>query len=235
MITSTICVFLMSLLCAGLIEAIFQPILVGDAGLLLTALLLRKLMVSLCFVVPPVLYVIFVRGLSLHYLGLRRERWVKMVLLGVAMGIPIAALWVLNLILEHGSSLILIGEPDLSFPSYLYGTDLRGITFQRYLSFEIVNQMLVSISEEVLFRGFLQTSLTERIGYIRGYLITLSLFAILHLSSRCELYPVFMDALFGGIVVGFLYHKTGSLMAPIATHYTSNLLERILTAILKFR
>lgn len=213
---------------------IIQPVPVAGDTFLLTTLLFRKLAVSLCFIVPPILYVIFVKGLSLRYLGLHREKWFKRTLLGAAMSIPIVALWVFDFILEYGSLPTLTSELNFSFPSSLYGVDFPRLTHQQYFLFEVVNQLLVSVGEEVLFRGFLQTNLMERFGHTRGYFITVAVFTILHLNSRCRLFPVLMDALLGGAILGFLYHKTHSLITPIATHYTANLLERILTASLHF-
>jgi len=196
--------------------------------------LLRKLSVFLCFVVPPILYVIFVKGHSLHYLGLHRERWFKRMLLGAAMSIPIVALWVFDFILEYRALPTFASELDLSFPSSLYGVDFPRLPLQQYLFFEAVNQLLVSVGEEVLFRGLLQTSLMESYGHIRGYSIVVAVFTVLHLNSRCLLFPVLMDALLGGALLGFLYYKTSSLVTPIVAHYTTNLLERVLTAILRF-
>ena len=229
-----ICVFLISLICAGLFEEIIASTLVDGANSLLAILLLRKLGVFLCFVVPPILYVIFMKGTSLHYLGLHREKWFKRMLLGTAMSIPIVALWVFDFILEYRALPIFTSELDLSFPSSLYGVDFPRLTLQQYLLFEVVNQLLVSIGEEVLFRGLLQTSLMESYGHIRGYSIVVAVFTVLHLNSRCRLFPVLMDALLGGAMLGFLYYKTSSLITPIVTHYTTNLLERVLTAILRF-
>ena len=120
--------FLISLICAGLLEVIISSILVDGVSSLLTMLLLRKLGVFLCFVVPPILYVIFVKGLSLRYLGLQREKWFKRTLLGAAMSIPIVALWVVDFILEYRALPIFTSELDLSFPSSLYGVDFPRLT-----------------------------------------------------------------------------------------------------------
>ena len=150
------------------------------------------------------------------------------------MSIPIIALWVFDFTLEYGSLPTLISEPDFSFPSSLYGVDFPEVALQQYFLFEVVNQLLVSVGEEVLFRGFLQTSLMESFGHKRGYFITFAVFTILHINSRCRLFPVLMDALLGGAILGLLYYKTRSLITPAATHYMSNLLERVLSAILKF-
>jgi len=231
---SIICVFLISLLCAGLFELIIQPLPVNGSTFLLTTLLFRKLAVSLCFVVPPILYVIFVKGLSLRYLGLHREKWFKRILLGTAMSIPIVALWVFYFILEYGSLPTITSQLDFSFTSSLYAVDFPRLTLQQYLLFEVVNQFLVSVGEEVLFRGFLQKNLMESFGQLRGYLITVAVFTILHINSGLRLFPVLMDAFIGGAILGFLYYKTHSLITPITTHYTSNLLERVLTACLQF-
>ena len=71
-----------------------------------------------------------------------------------------------------------------------------------------------AVSEEVFFRGFLQ----PRVGLI-GQAV---LFSAAHLSYVNVLEVVVTFAL--AIVFGLIYRQTGSLLAPIASHFLFNLL-----------
>lgn len=82
--------------------------------------------------------------------------------------------------------------------------------------------LVVSIPEEIFFRGFLQQSLGNN---YKGILITSLLFSFAHL-------PVFLVnndiyhllTFFPSIALGFLYMKTNNIMPCIMFHLLSNIL-----------
>ncbi|MFN0057234.1 MAG: lysostaphin resistance A-like protein [Planctomycetota bacterium] len=71
-----------------------------------------------------------------------------------------------------------------------------------------------AVGEEVLFRGALQPVL--------GLGWTALLFGLLHFPFRRELWcwPVFAGL--AGLLLGWLYDREGSLLAPIAAHFAIN-------------
>lgn len=78
------------------------------------------------------------------------------------------------------------------------------------------------ILEEVLFRGILQQSLTEKLGGWRGVLAAAAVFGIVH-----EIPQQMINAFFIGIILGYIYIKTRSLMPVILIHAVNNVIAFI--------
>lgn len=74
------------------------------------------------------------------------------------------------------------------------------------------------IIEELFFRGFVYAALKKYIGIFWSVLITAAMFAALH-AHAVGFFPIM--AL--GILLAYLYEKTGSLVSPITVHMVHNL------------
>ena len=74
------------------------------------------------------------------------------------------------------------------------------------------------IAEETFFRGFILRGLTNRWRIAPAIVVSAAVFAALHLAPALLL-PVFVT----GLLLGFLYHRTGSLWPCIAVHALQNL------------
>ena len=86
------------------------------------------------------------------------------------------------------------------------------------LGFSILSAAIFApIFEEFLFRGFVFSSLRRRFGVKRGILFSSLLFAFVHRS----LYG-FLAIFALGIVLAYLYEKTGSLVPSISLHCFNN-------------
>jgi membrane protease YdiL (CAAX protease family) len=86
--------------------------------------------------------------------------------------------------------------------------------------------VLAPIGEELLFRGILQSGLRRAIPIRRGshrhrwvaILLTATFFGLLHMPT-----PQYVPALIVlGILLGYLYERTGSLLVPILVHMLFN-------------
>jgi uncharacterized protein len=75
------------------------------------------------------------------------------------------------------------------------------------------------IVEELLFRGYLQTALTNRFSPMIAILLASFLFALVHFQPYAI--PALMLI---GLTFGYLYHRTGSLKVNIALHVVNNAL-----------
>lgn len=73
------------------------------------------------------------------------------------------------------------------------------------------------VTEEVLFRGFLQPALKEVMGGMKAILLTSFFFALVHFN----LY-IFIQIFILGLLLGYLYEKTGTLVAPLSVHILHN-------------
>ncbi|PIR21355.1 MAG: hypothetical protein COV45_01005 [Deltaproteobacteria bacterium CG11_big_fil_rev_8_21_14_0_20_47_16] len=77
--------------------------------------------------------------------------------------------------------------------------------------------ILPAITEEIYFRGFIQTSLAHRIGPFAAILISALLFALAHGNIW------YLHLYFGlGCFLGWIYEKSGSLWPTIVAHFINN-------------
>ncbi len=89
--------------------------------------------------------------------------------------------------------------------------------------YRIINTMSVGIlgpiAEETFFRGFLLPAGVPYVGVIAAVIATSALFAVSHLMVGV-LIPVFVS----GLLLSWLYVKTGSIVPPVIAHSAQNLL-----------
>ncbi len=87
--------------------------------------------------------------------------------------------------------------------------------------------------EEVYFRGYVQGTLRRNRGPRYAIVMGAVLFAVRHyvqMGLLLDKYPVFAATAWVamafplGIVVGFIYDRTGSLWIPVAVHYVFNII-----------
>ncbi|MBI4186145.1 MAG: CPBP family intramembrane metalloprotease [Chloroflexi bacterium] len=154
------------------------------------------------------LWHIYQKKLGFFELGFRSAHWLKYVLVGMAIAIPMG-------VMEY-----LVLRPAPAFPAFEV----------RYLLRDLVYMLgFVALAEELLFRGLLQRDLMNAFGWRTGLLLAAALFAVMHLTWRSV--PEVVFVFFGGLTLGYLYHRTGSLVAPIVTHALGNV---ILVAVMPY-
>lgn len=77
--------------------------------------------------------------------------------------------------------------------------------------------ILAPILEEVLFRGIIQESLTNKFSPLAGILITSAIFAVIHINL-----PQVVNAFFVALILGYIYYMTQSLIPVILIHAMNN-------------
>ena len=82
--------------------------------------------------------------------------------------------------------------------------------------------------EEVFFRGFLLAALVQPLGAFRAAVVASAVFAAAHASIAVVL-PLFLT----GLLLSWLYLRTGSLWPPFAAHAAQNLLALVATLALE--
>jgi hypothetical protein len=104
-----------------------------------------------------------------------------------------------------------------------------------WVTFALWHVVMVALTEEFFFRGFLQTELNRRMrrrvrfmGADLGWslLIVSALFALGHLAT--SLHPARLLVFFPSLVMGYLRERTGNLLASILFHGASNILMELL-------
>lgn len=80
-------------------------------------------------------------------------------------------------------------------------------------------------AEEALFRGWLQTSLIQRVGLWPGLLLGAALFACFHITGGARAPLSLLNLMLGGLFFGLLAHRSGGIAAPFSAHYLWNATE----------
>jgi membrane protease YdiL (CAAX protease family) len=166
----------------------------------------------------------FARGL--HGFGIHRRRLSYDLLVGVAGWL--AALCLTNVIGMGTQWLIRWFYPTFQQPEHGVFKALRDPTLAPWMQvFTVIGTaFLVPVGEEVLFRGILQTGMQKVFPARWGSLVHRwaaifvvgTLFGTIHTTT-----PQYVPALIAlGILLGFLYERTGSLIVPILVHMLFN-------------
>lgn len=83
--------------------------------------------------------------------------------------------------------------------------------------------ILAPILEEMLFRGIVQESTSRFYGPLAGILIASAIFAIVHPNPQ-----QIVNAFFSGLILGYIYYRTRSLIPVIVIHAVNNAIAYIL-------
>ena len=110
--------------------------------------------------------------------------------------------------------------PAPAFPAFEFKYLLRDMAYM--IGF-------VAIGEELLFRGLVQRDLMKALGWKSGIILASLLFAVMHLTWRSI--PELIFVFFAGLLLGYLYYRTKSLVAPIIMHGVGNV---ILVAVMPY-
>lgn len=73
------------------------------------------------------------------------------------------------------------------------------------------------VAEELLFRGVLQSAVRTVFGRMKAILISGFIFALVHTNVH-----VFLQIFILGLLLAYLFEKTGSLIAPVTVHICHN-------------
>ncbi|OGN65083.1 MAG: hypothetical protein A3E80_03720 [Chlamydiae bacterium RIFCSPHIGHO2_12_FULL_49_9] len=84
--------------------------------------------------------------------------------------------------------------------------------------------VLAPLTEETLFRGFLQSFIRQHLGVKQAVIITSACFSLFHYSSQQGLgnLPIVGSLFILSLFLGFLYERQRSLLAPIILHALFN-------------
>ena len=87
--------------------------------------------------------------------------------------------------------------------------------------------ILAPIMEETLFRGLIQGSITKRYGAIVGILLSALMFGAFHIVPQQAI-----NAFVVGLILGYIYHRSGSLSTVIFIHAANNAFAMLLMLLL---
>lgn len=90
------------------------------------------------------------------------------------------------------------------------------------LTFVIVVGVFIGFGEEFLFRGVLQSTITDRAGAVTGVGLSSVLFGMMHSTSGFNGEMLFAGAV--GLLLGWIYHRTSNLLLVGLIHGVLNVL-----------
>jgi membrane protease YdiL (CAAX protease family) len=151
---------------------------------------------------------IYRNNLNLREIGFRSNNLLRYVLIGILLGIPLA-------IVEY-----FIISPAAVFPTF----ELK--YFVRDLFYMVA---FVGLGEEILFRGLIQRDMMNLFGWKWGLFGASVMFSVMHLTWRSI--PELVFTFFAGLLFGYVYYRTKSLVAPIIAHGVAN---TILVAVMPY-
>ncbi len=149
-------------------------------------------------------------GVSWRTMGFRRTSAVHLFLL-----VPLV--YGVDRSLEEGYTWLVssLGQEAL-IPEQEYIEEMfEEAIYKPLLYFDIV--VITPIVEEIVFRGFILAGLTLALGNIRGMVISSALFTLVHWDF--DIMPIIFVS---GMLIAWLYMRTGSLWPPIAMHALTN-------------
>ncbi|MEM1123382.1 MAG: CPBP family intramembrane glutamic endopeptidase, partial [Bacteroidota bacterium] len=82
--------------------------------------------------------------------------------------------------------------------------------------------LLVSINEELIFRGYLTSLLTHTLHFLPAIIVSSLLFAAVHIGNVDFTWMGFGSIFFGGYLLGLLYVKYQNIYLPIGMHWFWN-------------
>ncbi|MFP4528019.1 MAG: type II CAAX prenyl endopeptidase Rce1 family protein [Candidatus Kapaibacterium sp.] len=101
----------------------------------------------------------------------------------------------------------------------LYVTMLGGGTAWAMIRGLIIGAAIPAIAEELLFRGFLQRTMEEKLRPWKAMLIAGAIFGLIHLNP-IDVIPL----MYIGFYLGFFAYYTKSIIVPIILHFANNAL-----------
>lgn len=138
---------------------------------------------------------------SLSDLGLRADGLGKYLALGILLGAPLGMIEYFVLLPAPASAHLELGNLA------------RDILYMA---------AFVGLGEELLFRGILQRDMEEVFGWKSGLLLSGLLFGVMHLTWRSA--PEVGFTFLAGLLLGYVYFRTRSLVGPIAIHAVNNVM-----------
>jgi uncharacterized protein len=112
----------------------------------------------------------------------------------------------------------------------LVSIGLLSLEFQSInnISLSILLFLIIAVSEEIIFRGYLLERLQEKMSPRLAIICSSFIFSLAHLSNPNFGLMGFLNIFLCGVFFAALYLKTKNLSMPIGAHFTWNLVQNIL-------
>jgi uncharacterized protein len=182
---------------------------------------LRAVFSQICmFLLPSVLVLWFFRGQAPRmWAGVSLKRWPALGTIFIG-----ALLWAVSMPLIAASFELnrLVPMPDLVREAYELAANatkslLKMPTIWHLLANLLIVAVIPAFGEELLFRGILQQQLMRRMAPWAAIIATGMIFSFIHFQ-----FDGFLPRTLLGMMLGWLYWRTGNIWVPIIVHFLNN-------------
>jgi membrane protease YdiL (CAAX protease family) len=154
-----------------------------------------SLILALCF------WHMFERDIDFGDVGIIKNKMFKYAVIGALIAIPTG-------FIEY-----VILTPDPAFPSFEFKHLAQDILYMTFF---------VALGEELLFRGIIMNDLKRLFDWRIALIGQGFIFGIMHMTWRSV--PEIGFTFLAGVLLGYYYHRTGSLIGPIVLHSVNNVM-----------
>lgn len=146
---------------------------------------------------------------------LMRRRGMKKPILPFSfrMADPLMILWGVALIFIMG----VVIEPLINLFPASYMEDVNNLISETGGLGMLMTIVLAPVLEEILFRGVIQGGTEREYGPVRAIVVASAIFGIIHLVPQQV-----VNAFFCGLILGYVFYRTRSLVPVIAIHLLNN-------------
>ncbi len=167
----------------------------------------------------------FMHSQDLQVLGLTRRNFLKNIGYAIIAYIAfIPVLVAINYATHYVTQLIGYDAPTQDVVKMFMAEKEMPILLLGFFAASIV----APVAEEIIFRGFAYSALKKTMGVFWSIVLTSLIFSVLH-AHVVGIVPIF--AL--GVLLAYLYERTGSLIAPITVHMIHNTIMLVLVFVLR--
>jgi membrane protease YdiL (CAAX protease family) len=99
-------------------------------------------------------------------------------------------------------------------------TGFKNASLGQFVGVFLAGATIVPVCEEIFFRGYVFTAVRQRYGLAQAFVLSPVLFAAAHLNL-----PAFLPILAAGVLLGYVYYRTGSLVPSMVAHGVFNGLQ----------
>jgi len=201
----------------------------GSRDLTSSAAIVAYRIASICsnvggFLLSSILFSWFCSNSISDYFRIKSPlKWKYLAVIGLCFLLAIPAIQLLselNELISGGAYLMEAQEETSKLRTALLRTDSVAVVVLNVFAMAL----LPAIGEELFFRGvILRVSFQGTKNIHLGVLLSAILFALVHME-----FSNFLAILFMGVLLGYLYVYTGSLLVPIGLHFLNNCVYIIL-------
>lgn len=182
--------------------------------------ILQVIFQPLIWLIPVLVYVIFLERRSLSSLGLVKKNLFSSILVGSILCVMGYVLYCLLL----PTFLSLFGYVDLSTLQVWIAPQSSNVNWLLLMSFTVF--VIIAVSEEVVHRGFIQNRLMEKTNPLIAILFSSFLFTVSHLPVLLFVYDCnlhtsvafLFDIFTFSLILGYFFYKTKNLFGCIVWH-----------------